>query len=98
MFKNKTLVIAVILVILLLLGGVAYLTLSKSSTNKQVTAKATPAPTASANSGNKSTLAELLALGQNLRCSFNVNGTNGGLTQGTFYVSNGNVRGDFVMK
>jgi hypothetical protein len=98
MFKNKTLVIVAAVIILLLLGGAAYLTLSKSSTNQPVTAKTTPAPTTSANPGNNTTLAGLLALGQNLRCSFNVNGTNGGTTQGTFYVSNGNVRGDFVMK
>jgi len=98
MFKNKTLVIVAAVVILLLLGGVAYLTLSKSSTNQGGTAKVTPAPTTSANSANNTTLAGLLALGQNLRCSFNAKGTSGTSTQGTFYVSSGNVRGDFVVK
>lgn len=97
MFKNKTLVIVAAVVILLLLGGAAYLTLSKSSTNQKETAK-TVTPTTSANSANNTTLAGLLALGQNLRCSFNFNGTSGTSTQGTFYLSGGNLRGDFVVK
>lgn len=101
MFKNKTLVIVAVVIILALLGGAAYLSLSKSSTNQGITAKVTSAPTTSptsANPANNTTLAGLLALGQNLRCSFNVKATSGESTQGTFYVSNGNMRGDFVMK
>ena len=99
MFKNKTLVIVAVIVILALLGGAAYLSLSKSSKNQKETAKVTPAPTTSATSANNTTLAGLLALGQNLRCSFNTNETSTETsTQGTFYVSNGNVRGDFVVK
>jgi hypothetical protein len=97
MLKGKGLIIAIV-IILALLGGAAYLSLSKSSTNKSMTAKVTPQPTASANPANNTTLAGLLALGQNLRCSFNVNSASGGSTQGTFYISNGNVRGDFAMK
>ena len=98
MFKNKTLVIVAVVVVLALLGGAAYLSLSKSSTNQGLTVKTTSSPTTSANGANNTTLAGLLALGQNLRCNFNVKATNGGTTQGTFYVSNSNMRGDFVMK
>lgn len=97
MFKNKALIVAAAVIILALLGGAAYLKLSKSSTNQKGTEKAAT-PTTSANATNNTTLAGLLALGQNLRCSFNFNGTGGTSTQGTFYLSNGNLRGDFVVK
>jgi hypothetical protein len=97
MFKNKTLVIVVAVVILALLGGAAYLTLSKSTTAPGTTSQNTTEQT-SGNSEKNTTLAGLLALGQNLRCSFNVEGEAGASTQGTFYVSGGNVRGDFTTK
>ena len=97
MLKNKALIVAAAVIILALLGGAAYLKLSKSSTNQNGAEKAAT-PTTSANATNNASLAGLLALGQNLRCSFSFNGTDKVSTQGTFYLSGGNFRGDFVTK
>jgi len=89
MFKNKTLVIVAVVVILALLGGVAYLSLSKSSTTPQQTTvqeqvKASP-------SGVTGTLKSLFGKNQNCTITYPDNGGSG-----TIYVSGNKFRGDFT--
>ncbi len=91
MFKNKTLVIVAAVVILALLGGAAYLTLSKSSTAPEQTtgqeqSKASPV-------GVTGTLKSLF--GKNQYCTITYP-NNGG--SGAVYVSGNKFRGDFTTK
>ncbi|MCL6096774.1 MAG: hypothetical protein M1444_03815 [Patescibacteria group bacterium] len=94
MFKNKTLVIVAAVVILALLGGVAYLTLSKSSKNSQENTQpvSQQQPTASPSAAT-GTLKSLF--GKNQYCTVTYP-NNGG--SGTVYVSGQKFRGDFTVK
>ena len=93
--NSKVIAIVIAIIILLGLGGFILYGKSKAPTK---TAQTSQTPAKSQNSSTNTTLAGLIALGQNLRCSFSVTGTNGDLTNGTFYVSKENVRGDFTVK
>jgi hypothetical protein len=91
--NTKAIGIAVIVVILLL-GGGYFLSKSKNttpSTSNTATASATPEA-----SGGQ-TMAQLLTMGGNKKCTFEVNGSGGGSTKGTLYISDANVKGDIVM-
>jgi len=92
MFKNKALVIVAAVVILALLGGAAYLTLSKSSTVPQQATTVQEQPKASP-SGVTGTLKSLF--GKNQYCTITYP-NNGG--SGTVYVSGQKFRGDFTTK
>lgn len=87
---NTKLLGIVIAVIILLGAGGLYL----FSQNKPQTQETTnQAATESEKSSGKS-LMDLISLGQNQRCTFSTTNESG-LTEGTFYVSQGNLRGDF---
>lgn len=93
MFKNKGLVVAIAVVILALLGGVAYMKFAKSSTAPQQTtvqeqSKASP-------SSRVENLKSLLAGGKTVNCTIN-NPGNG--ETGTVFISDKKFRGDFVTK
>jgi len=96
--NSKVIAIVVVLIILLGLGGIFLYSKSSKSVAPVKTAQITQTPAKSQNTFNNTTLAGLIALGQNLRCTFSVTGTNGDTTNGTFYVSKANVRGDFTIK
>jgi len=96
MFKNKGLVALVVIVLILLIGGGAYLMLSKASTPKpKQTAQNLTQAKPTANVNQLKSLVDLLATGQTLQCTFSANGTNGAKTQGTIYMSAGNIRANF---
>ncbi len=91
MFKNKTLVIVAVVVILALLGGAAYLTLSKTSTApEQTTGQEQPKTSPSGVTGTLKSL-----FGKNQSCTITYP-NNGG--SGTIYVSGNKFRGDFTTK
>lgn len=92
--NNKVIVAVVALVLLLGIGGFFIMGQNKSSVK---TTGASPTPAQNANSTSNKSLVDILALNQNLRCGFNVKGSTGGGSEGTFYVSNGKVRGDFTV-
>lgn len=93
MFKNKTLVIVAVIVILALLGGAAYLSLSKSSKTVTPTEKTTVTEPNASPSGVTGTLKSLF--GKNQSCTITYP-NNGG--SGTIYVSGNKFRGDFTTK
>lgn len=93
--NSKIIGVIVAVIILLALGG--YFIFGKNKApEKMAQTSQTPAKTSA--SATNTTLAGLLAMGQNQRCTFSTNSTTGGTTNGTFYVSKGNVRGDMTMK
>lgn len=92
MFKNKTLIIAV-LVIVLLLGAGAYLKLSKSTTVAPQPS-ATQGQPKTAESITKGTIKSLFGLGKSSACTINFPNNQG---QGTIYLANKMLRGDFTM-
>jgi hypothetical protein len=94
--KNSKLV-AVVIAIIILLGLGGYLLYGKSKAPQKVM-QTTQAPVKSLTPATNTTLAGLMSLGQNLRCTFNTNSTTGASTNGTVYISKGNVRGDFTVK
>ncbi len=91
MFKNKGLVVAIAVIILALLGGVAYMKFAKTSTAPQQTT-VEKQPEASP-SGVTGTLKSLF--GKNQYCTITYP-DNGG--SGTVYVSGKKFRGDFTVK
>jgi hypothetical protein len=92
--KSKNITIAVIVVVLiLLLGAGGYLMLNKNTGNSTKTASAPTAKPTETQQTTKS-LIDLVRMGQNLRCSFKTEVTNGS-TDGTVYVSGQNMRADF---
>ena len=93
MFKNKTLVIVAVVVILALLGGAAYLSLSKSSKTVTPTEKTTVTEPKTSPAGVTGTLKSLF--GKNQSCTITYP-NNGG--SGTVYVSGNKFRGDFTTK
>ena len=94
--KNSK-VIAVVVILLILLGLGGYFMFGKSKTPEKTT-QTSQTPAKSAQPATNTTLAGLIAMGQNLRCTFSTNGASGASTKGTFYVSKGNVKGDITMK
>lgn len=97
MNSNNSRLIAIGIVVLILLGLGGWYLYGRNKTPQKMM-QTSQAPAKSSTSSNNTTLAGLLAMGQNLRCSFATNGTAGAATSGTFYVSKGNVRGDLTMK
>lgn len=95
MLKQKQLMVAIAVTILLLLGVGGYFLFSKNQT--------VPAQNQTSNttSGQQSgsvmnSLVDLLAGGENVMCNFDVpSDENGNSSKGTVYISNGNMRGDF---
>lgn len=92
MLKNKGLVVAIAVLILALLGGVAYMKFAKSSTAPQQSPTVQEQPKASP-SGVTGTLKSLF--GKNQSCTITYP-NNGG--SGTIYVSGKKFRGDFTVK
>jgi len=92
--KSKNIAIAVIVVVLiLLLGAGGYLMLNKNTSRLPKTT-ATTTPKKTENQTTTKSLIDLVRMGQNLRCSFKTEVTNGS-TEGTVYVSGQNIRADF---
>jgi hypothetical protein len=95
---NKKLVLPIVLVILILLGGGAYIMSQKSSkapvplTAQPASPTATTAPTAA--SAAEGTLKSLLTSGVPQICTFA--NKKQATTNGTIYVSGGKMRGDFT--
>ncbi|MCL6096635.1 MAG: hypothetical protein M1444_03075 [Patescibacteria group bacterium] len=92
MLKNKGLVVAIAVLILALLGGVAYMKFAKSSTAPQQAPTVREQPKTSP-SGATGTLKSLF--GKNQSCTITYP-NNGG--SGTIYVSGKKFRGDFTTK
>ncbi len=92
MLKNKGLVVAIAVLILALLGGVAYMKFAKSSTAPQQSPTVQEQPKTSP-SGVTGTLKSLF--GKNQSCTITYP-NNGG--SGTIYVSGKKFRGDFTIK
>jgi hypothetical protein len=92
--KSTNIAIGVIVVVLiLLLGAGGYLMLNKNAGNSTKTVSAPTAKPTATGQTTKS-LIDLIKMGQNLRCSFKTDVTNGS-TDGTVYVSGQNIRTDF---
>ena len=96
MKKNNIIIIVVVLLLLLLLGAGGYLMLSKKTVSPE---KTTPAQTNTQPKTEQTSksLLELIKMGQNLRCTYTSQMSNGS-TEGTVYVSGQNVRADFTVK
>ena len=92
--NSKIIAATIVIIVLLGLGGYLLLGKTKAPTKTEQTAGS---GAKSGNAFNNTTLSALLGMGQNLRCSFNTTGASE-TTQGTFYISKGNVRGDFNVK
>ncbi len=95
--NNRLIIVAAVVIVFLLAGGAVYLKLSKTAVNPQnqtANASPTPKPTQAGKSPMKS-LIDLLSQNQSLHCTFNNTTANGGVYQGTIYVANGNMRGNF---
>jgi len=96
MFKNKTLVIVAVIGILALLGGAAYLSLSKSSKATTPAEKITVTqPKVSSSSSMTGSLKSLLTGGKTQICSISYPDNKG---TGTIYVADKKFSGDFTMK
>lgn len=94
MLKQKQLVIAAVVVILLVLGLGGFFLFSKQSPSTQnQTSNATTGDEKSA----MGSLVDLINGGSNVTCNFNTpTDENGFSNKGTVYISSGNMRGDFV--
>lgn len=95
MLKQKQLMVAIAVTILLLLGVGGYFLFSK---NQTVPAQNQTSNTTSGQQGSSvmNSLVDLLASEENVTCNFDVpSDENGNSSKGTVYISNGNMRGDF---
>lgn len=95
MLKQKQLMVAIAVTILLLLGIGGYFLFSK---NQTVPAQNQTSNTTSGQESGSAmnSLVDLLAGGGNVTCNFDVpSDENGNSSKGTVYISNGNMRGDF---
>lgn len=92
LMNTKLLAIAALVILLLGAGGLYFLSQNKPQTQDTTNKAATESEKSSGKS-----LMDLISLGQNQRCTFST-ANEGGSTEGTFYVSQGNVRGDFKVK
>ncbi|MCL5435231.1 MAG: hypothetical protein M1405_02475 [Patescibacteria group bacterium] len=93
MFKNKTLVVVAAAVILALLGGAAYLTLSKSSKTGNQATNATPATQKQENAAKS--FMDILSSGISQKCTFDMK-VESTESSGVLYVSAGKLRGDIT--
>ena len=93
MKKNNIVIAAVVVILLLLLGAGGYLMLNKNTASSPKTTATTNTKQTEKQPTTKS-LIDLVRMGQNLRCSFKAEVTNGS-TEGTVYVSGQNIRADF---
>lgn len=86
----NTKIIGIVAAIILLLGagGAYFLSQNKTATNTNQS----PTPTTTKN--KTSSLLDLLNLGKNQRCSFKTTAS-GNQTEGTIYIAEGKMRGDF---
>jgi len=96
--KTKNITIAVIVIILLLLlGAGGFLMLNKNTATSNKTATSQTQTATVKNEQTRKSLLDLIKIGQNVRCTFKSEVTNGS-TEGTVYVSGQNIRGDFSIK
>lgn len=92
--KNKNILIAAVaVIILLLLGAGAYLMLNKNTSTPKMAGDEVKNTTAGQTAES---LLDLVKKGQNLRCTYKTDVTNGA-TEGTVYISGQNVRADFTI-
>lgn len=94
MLKQKQLMVAAVVVILLILGLGGFFLFSKQSPSTQN-------QTSNATTGDKKSamgsIVDLIKGGSNVMCNFNTTDDENGYTNtGTIYISSGNMRGDFV--
>lgn len=94
MLKQKQLMVAIAVIILLLLGVGGYFLFSKNQLPSQNQTSNTTS--GQENGSAMNSLVDLLAGGGNVTCNFDVpSDENGNSSKGTVYISNGNMRGDF---
>lgn len=86
----NTKVIGVIAALILLLGAGGAYFLSQNKTTSNTDSSQTPTTTES----KSSSLLDLLSAGKNQRCTFKTS-TSTSVSEGTFYIANGKMRGDF---
>ncbi len=96
MLKQKQIIIAVIVLVLLLLGLGGYLMFGKNTAPQQNQTSNTTPGQQTTNSAMNS-LMNLITSGSNVTCDYNLpTDENGYSVKGTVYLSQGNMRGDFV--
>ena len=89
---NKTLIIAIVAVVLLLLGVGGFLLMSQSKPATRNTVSVSPSSSESPNTTQKTSLKSLMSLGANQTCTFTDAATG---SSGTMYIGRGTARGDF---
>ena len=94
MLKQKQLVVAAVVVILLVLGLGGFFLFSKQSPSSL---NQTNNTTSGTEKTAMESLADLIKGGSNLTCEFNSQADeNGYASKGTIYIASGNMRGDFI--
>ncbi len=93
--KNKSVLIGIAFLLLIVLGGGAYMMMSKSDTASPSTVADAMVATPSGGGSVQKTLKELFTSGVAQKCTFS-NTSETPAVQGVTYISSGKVRGDFT--
>jgi hypothetical protein len=90
---NKTTIIGIVIAVIVVLGGVGLYFMNKSSTSDTSTQESTTNVTTDTSSSNRASLRSLMGLAKNQQCTFTDNESG---SEGTVYVTNDKMRGDFT--